>query len=49
MSNAPAAEALKELMDAYNKARSEWLSRLGPAFDEGAFHAWFTKQVIGRA
>lgn len=40
-----AAAAIRELMEAYDKARAEWMARLGPAFDEGEFHAWFTGQV----
>lgn len=38
-------EAIAELMEQYNKARSEWVAKLGDQFDEGQFHAWFTKQV----
>lgn len=40
------AEAIKELMDAYNAARTEWRAKLGDDFDEAAFHAWFTEQVM---
>jgi len=47
MNNAEIVESIKELMAAYIKAKAEWLARLGPAFNEEAFHAWFTKQVIG--
>ena len=41
------AHAPRCVYTAYIKAKAEWLARLGPAFNEEAFHAWFTKQVIG--
>lgn len=45
MNDKLAAEVIRELMEAYDKARAEWIDRLGTDFDEGEFHAWFTAQV----
>jgi hypothetical protein len=42
------AETIKELMDRYNEAKAMWIATLGDKFNEAVFHAWFTKQVIGK-
>jgi hypothetical protein len=42
------AATIKEMMDRYNEAKAMWISKLGSKFDEAAFHAWFTEQVIGK-
>jgi len=37
---------IAELMTKYDEYKAKWIETFGE-FDEAAFRAWFTKQVLG--